>query len=125
MTSNGEGKDLIPLRDLLQASRLGLMPVERMSDGDRAASTAQMMTLAAEVQCRRAERVLKVCAALLTKAHEESTERLAAARELGVDELVAVEAEVERALAEAGREVRAVLKENEDVHAAWLGTVKR
>lgn len=121
MSEHDEDEAMMPLGDLLSAVRFGVLSVKR-DDAAWAEAQGKGAIAAAEVAMQRADRVLRVVVAHLVTAHRSAIDRLAAARELDIDDLIAPEQECVAMLDQELRHARIVLAEHKAMHAAFHKT---
>lgn len=115
--STNDDDDTLPLRDALDAARLGLVKIEPLPAGTWERAQAAAALFAGLDGVERAVRVLKAVVGVLDRAVVDSDDRFAAAKEFGIGDLD-VEAEIAKLLKNDLAKARELLREAQTV---WAG----
>lgn len=118
--NSDDDDETVPLRDALDAARLGLVKIDPLPAGTWERAQAAAALFAGLDGIERATRILKAVVDVLTRAVVDSDDRFAAAKEFGIGDLD-VEAEIAKLLKNDLTKARELLRETQTV---WDGHTK-
>jgi hypothetical protein len=127
MTSTSDDVDdvpMIPLGELLDASRLGILHIEHSIETDTT-DRAQDAIVAAEFALQETDKVLRVSAGLLDEAVKNAEGLITDAKELGVTELLEEATARVEVLRTARDRARRLVVESRENRMSFLRTVKK